>query len=55
MCKKLDLTQEETQDIVDLRIQGATQQELADMFLISRTSVRRILAKHNLAKYTHSR
>ena len=50
---RLKLTQETVEAIVQGRLDGLTQNELADCSCISRTSIRRILAEHGLATYNH--
>ena len=50
---RLKLTQETVEAIVQGRLDGLTQNELADCSGISRTSIRRILAEHGLAIYNH--
>ena len=50
---RLSLTEETIEAIVQGRLDGLTQNELADCSGISRTSIRRILASHGLATYNH--
>ena len=52
---RLKLTQETVEAIVQGRLDGLTQNELADCSGISRTSIRRILAEHGLATYNHTK
>ena len=52
---RLKLTQETVEAIVQGKLDGLTQNELADCSGISRTSIRRILAPHGLAIYNHSK